>query len=283
DHPTTISLDNPWLFFNVEQLSDDRRLETAMSLLIAHATSQRAAGKAGRRSITVLDECWFLLDSPVLAPEVVQLFRTARKRNASVWGMSQTAEDFVGTESNPRPHGAGIIKNTSTKIIGQQPGDTTALREHLHLNETAVNQIKRFGAPVKGKSSDALIAIGEKAETTHTIRMSPTPVDYWIMTTYARERIYRSWWLERNHDVPKIQAYLDLAVRFPAGLAEVDPLPEEVSGEVARGGRILNSERLHLFKISALGPTVTSGVCSCLCSPSCWLRRPRGRQALETS
>jgi len=85
DRPTTISLDNPWLFFNVEQLSDDRRLETAMSLLIAHSTAQRAAGKAGRRSITVLDECWFLLDSPVLAPEVVQLFRTARKRNASVW------------------------------------------------------------------------------------------------------------------------------------------------------------------------------------------------------
>jgi TraG P-loop domain len=152
DRPTTISLDNPWLFFNVEQLSDDRRLETAMSLLIANATSQRASGKAGRRSITVLDECWFLLDSPVLAPEVVQLFRTARKRNASVWGISQTAEDFVGTESSPRVHGAGIVKNSTTKIIGQQPGDMTALREHLHLNETGLNQIKHFSAPIKGKA-----------------------------------------------------------------------------------------------------------------------------------
>ena len=238
DRPTTISLDNPWLFFNVEQLSDDPRLETAMSLLIAHATAQRASGKAGRRSITVLDECWFLLDSPVLAPEVVQLFRTARKRNASVWGISQTAEDFVGTDANPRIHGAGIVKNSTTKIIGQQPGDTTALRGHMHPNETALNQIKRFSAPVKGKSADALIVIGEKAETTHTIRTSPTPVDYWIITTYAREGLYRSWWLERNRDVPKIQAYLELADRFPAGLAEVDPLPEEVSGEVARGAHI---------------------------------------------
>ena len=238
DRPTTISLDNPWLFFNVEQLSDDRRLETAMSLLIAHATSQRASGKAGRRSITVLDECWFLLDSPVLAPEVVQLFRTARKRNASVWGMSQTAEDFVGTESNPRVHGAGIVKNATTKIIGQQPGDMTALREHLHLNETALNQIKHFSAPVKGKSADALIVIGEKAETTHTIRMSPTPVDYWIMTTYARERVYRSWWLEQQKPRPLIDSYMKLAERFPTGLADVDPLPEEVSGEIARGVRI---------------------------------------------
>lgn len=238
DRPTTISLDNPWLFFNVEQLSDDRRLETAMSLLIAHATSQRASGKAGRRSITVLDECWFLLDSPVLAPEVVQLFRTARKRNASVWGISQTAEDFVGTDSNPRVHGAGIVKNSTTKIIGQQPGDMTALREHLHLNETALNQIKRFSAPIKGKSADALIVIGEKAETTHTIRMSPTSVDYWIMTTYARERVYRSWWLEQRRSVPLIEAYLQLAERFPLGLADIDPLPEEVRGEVARGARV---------------------------------------------
>src|SRR5258707_4373541 len=84
DRPTTISLDNPWLFFNVEQLSDDPRLETAMSLLIAHATAQRASGAAGRRSITVLDECLVLLDSPVLAPEVVQLFRTAPQPKARV-------------------------------------------------------------------------------------------------------------------------------------------------------------------------------------------------------
>ena len=235
DRATTISLDNPWLFFNVEQLSDDPRLETAMSLLIAHATAQRASGAHGRRSITVLDECWFLLDSPVLAPEVVQLFRTARKRNASVWGISQTAEDFVGTESNPRVHGAGIVKNSTTKIIGQQPGDMTALREHLHLNETALNQIKHFSAPIKGKCADALIVIGEKAETTHTIRMSPTPIDYWISTTYARERLYRSWWLQQHKEDPLIEVYAALAEKFPFGLADCDLLPEEVSGQVAKG------------------------------------------------
>jgi hypothetical protein len=235
DRPTTISLDNPWLFFNVEQLSDDPRLETAMSLLIAHATAQRASGKQGRRSITVLDECWFLLDSPVLAPEVVQLFRTARKRNASVWGISQTAEDFVGTETNPRVHGAGIVKNSTTKIIGQQPGDMRALRDQLHLNQTALNQVKHFSAPTKGKSADALIVIGEKADTTHTIRMSPTPVDYWIATTYSRERLYRAWWLRQCAEKPLIDRYQELAARFPFGLADIPLLPEEVSGEVQKG------------------------------------------------
>jgi len=35
-----------------------------------------------------------------------------------------------------------------------------------------------------------------------------------------------------------IEAYRELAERFPVGLADVDPLPEEISGEVARGTRI---------------------------------------------
>lgn len=235
DRHTTISLEAPWLFFNIEQLSDDPRLETAMSLLIAHATVQRASGKAGRQSITVLDECWALLRSPVLAPVVVQLYRTARKRNGGIWGMSQTAEDFVGSASDPIAHGAGILKNCSTKIIGQQPGDTTALREHLHLNETAINQIKRFSAPSKGKSADALLVIGEKADTTHTIRIAPTPVDYWVMTTYPRERVYRAWWLEQHREQSLLESYRDLASMYPMGLADLEPLPEELSGDVAKG------------------------------------------------
>ena len=77
-------LDSTLLFFNVEGLRSDAKLETAMSMLIAYAMATRAAGKTGQPSITVLDECWSLLDSPALAPEVVQLFLAARKRNSSV-------------------------------------------------------------------------------------------------------------------------------------------------------------------------------------------------------
>lgn len=232
DEPTTVSLDDDWLFFNVEQLKHDARLDMAMSMLIAHATAQRASGKSGRRSITVLDECWFLLDSPTLAPEVVQLFRTARKRNASVWGISQAMEDLVGTQAKPRIHGPGIIKNTTTKMVGQQPGDLTALRDELHLNDTALNQIKHLPTPLKGRSADALIVIGERAETTHVIRMVPTPIEYWITTTYPRERSYRTWFLGKHKELPLLAAYQELATRFPFGLGDLANLPEEESGEV---------------------------------------------------
>ncbi len=232
DAHTTMRLDSNWLFFNVEGLSSDPKLETAMSMLIANAVASRAGGKTGQPSITVLDECWFLLDSPTLAPEVVQLFRTARKRNSSVWGISQTVEDFVGTEFQPREHGPGILKNASIKIIGQQPGDVSPLVNHLFLNPVALNEVKRFSAPHKGESADALLVLGEKAETTQTIRITPTAVDYWVCTTFPRERRYRAWLLKKFADRPLLETYQELAQKFPRGLADVPPLPEEISGAV---------------------------------------------------
>jgi len=203
-----------------------------MSMLIAAAMATRAAGKMGRPSVAVLDECWFLLDSPSLAPEVVQLYRTARKRNSSVWGISQTIEDFVGTELQPRIHGPGILKNSSTKIIGQQPGDISPLVNHLNLNPVVVNEVKRFGAPQKGRWAEALMVIGEKAETTQTIRVVPTPLSYWVCTTFPRERRYRAWFLKKHGDRPLLASYQELAKKFPQGLADVTPLPEEISGSV---------------------------------------------------
>ncbi len=232
DRPTTVQLDSPWLYFNVEKLKDDPRLERAMSLKVAHAATHRGSGKDGLPNITLLDECWAMLESPILASVVVQLFRTARKRYGSVWGISQTPEDFVGTKDKPNPFGAGIVKNASTKIIGKQPGDMTTHREYMHLNETAINQIKAFAQPKKGHSAEFLIAIGEKAESTHVIRIAPTPVDYWITTTYPRERTYRKWWLNTHSNSSLLSAYEELARRYPRGLADLAPLPEEMSGQV---------------------------------------------------
>ena len=232
DRPTTVQTDENWLFFNVEGLTSDPKLESSMSMIIAHAMAERASGKSGQVNITVLDECWSLLDSPVLAPQVEQLFRTGRKRGASIWGISQALEDFVGTETQPRPHGPGIVKNVSTKILGQQQGDLKALATYLHLNQTALSEVRGFSAPRKGRKAQALLVLGEKAETTQTINVVPTPIEYWICTTFKRERMYRSWFLETNRGLPLLQIYEMLAAKFPSGLAEVPELPEELSGAV---------------------------------------------------
>lgn len=249
DRPTTMRLDSDWLFFNVESLSSDSRLEAATSMLIANAMAMRSSGKSGQPSVTVLDEIWSLLNSLTLAPEIEQLFRTSRKRYSSVWGISQTVEDFVGTESQPRTHGPGILKNASTKIIGQQPGDVSPLVNHLYLNLVAIGQIKEFGAPRKGRSAEALLVIGEKAETTQTIRIVPTPLSYWICTTFPRERKYRAWFLRNSQHRSLLESYHELAKKFPQGLADEPPLAEELSG--AAVASISSHDQQPRFQVQA--------------------------------
>jgi len=236
DRQTTVRTDDSWLFFNVEGLKSDPKLESAMSMIIAQAMAERASGRTGQPNITVLDECWSLLDSAVLAPQVEQLFRTGRKRGASIWGISQALEDFVGTETNPRKHGPGIVNNASTKIIGQQHGDFRSLAQYLHLNPTALGEVRGFSAPRKGRRAQALLVLGEKAETTQTIDIVPTPLEYWVCTTFKRERLYRNWWVETHRNVNLLSAYEKLAERFPNGLADIAEQPEELSGAVAEMG-----------------------------------------------
>ena len=236
DRPTTIDMSTPWLYFNVERLKDDPKLDVAMSLLIAYTTTKRAQGKTNRRCITVLDECWALLQSPSLAPVVVQLFRTARKRNACVWGISQAVEDFTGTPDKPNEFGGAILATTAIKMIGRQKGNFDVLRHFVHLNETTLNRVKSLGMTEKGKKSEFLIVIGEKAETTHSLYIVPTPLEYWLLTTYPRERWYRQWFLATNPGLRLAEIYERLAARFPNGLSELPELPEERSGEVSRQG-----------------------------------------------
>ena len=81
-----------------------------------------------------------------------------------------------------------------------------------------------------------LLVIGEKAETTQTIRIVPTPLSYWICTTFPRERKYRAWFLNERDGRPLLECYQELARMFPQGLADAAPLPEELSGAVAATG-----------------------------------------------
>jgi hypothetical protein len=236
DRPTTIDMSTPWLYLNVEQLKDDRKLEVAMSLLIAYTTTKRAQGRSNRRCITVLDECWALLESPSLAPVVVQLFRTARKRNACVWGISQALEDFTGTPDKPNGFGGAILATTAIKMIGRQKGNVDVLRQFLHLNETTLNRVKSLGMTEKGRRSEFLIVLGEKAETTHSLYIVPTPIEYWLLTTYPRERWYRQWWLMTHRDLGPVEQYASLSEKYPHGLSHLPELPEERSGEVGRLG-----------------------------------------------
>jgi len=153
-------------------------------------------------------------------------------RGSSVWGISQTLEDFVGTETQQRlpwvRHHQECLNQDHRAATGRRraSGDSPGAESGGSERDQAPERAR------KGRSADVLLVIGEKAETTQTIRLVPTPVEYWVCTTFPRERSYRTYCLERDTSRPALEVYEELARRFPNGLAEVPPLAEEVSGAV---------------------------------------------------
>jgi hypothetical protein len=123
-------------------------------------------------------------------------------------------------------------------MIGRQKGNFDVLRQFLHLNETTLNRVKNLGMTEKGRRSEFLIVLGEMAETTHSLYIVPTPIEYWLLTTYPRERWYRQWWLMTHRDLSPIERYASLAKKYPHGLSQIPELPEERSGEVSRVGLV---------------------------------------------
>jgi len=159
---------------------------------------------------------------------VVQLFRTARKRNACVWGISQAIADFTGTIDKPNEFGEAILTTTAMKMIGRQKGNLNVLRDFVHLNETTINYIKNLPMTEKGKKSEFLGVIGEKAETTFSFEVITTPLEYWLMTTYSRDKDLRKYWLRGEYTVEERQLrYALLAAKYPHGTAGLETLPEE--------------------------------------------------------
>src|SRR5260370_32587630 len=119
-------------------------------------------------------------------------------RTSFVMGISQADVDLTGTPVKPNEFCGAILATTALKMIGRQKGNFDVLRQFLHLNETTLNRVKGLPMTEKGKKSEFLIVIGEKAETTHSLYVVPTPLEYWLLTTYPRERWYRQWWLAKN-------------------------------------------------------------------------------------
>ena len=226
DRRTTFSANNNWLYFNVKPLKNDKRLARTYPMIIAQQMAARSTAHQGRRSIVALDENWDMLDSPHMAPQVEQSFRTARTNNASIWGISQAIEDYTGTPEKPRPAGPGILQSTSVKWIGKQKGNGLALKQHMDLSDRAIETVKNFTPPVMGRSSEVLLVLGDN-ETNQIVRLVPTPLLYWICTSYGREKRYRAWCLDQHREQPALEVYRELARKFPQGISDLPLLPEE--------------------------------------------------------
>ena len=104
----------------------------------------------------------------------------------------------------------------------------------MHLSPAAVERIKNLGMTDKGRRSEFLISIGEDSASTHSLYIELTPTEYWLATSFPRERQYRTWWLSTHTNREYGENIRQLAAKYPNGLARLPELPEERSGEVNR-------------------------------------------------
>ena len=90
------------------------------------------------------------------------------------------------------------------------------------------------------------------------IRVVPTPVDYWICTTFQRERMLRAYYINRHKERPLLHTYQELARLFPRGLAEIlnyrKRFPVQSKRPGLSGGS--NEPRCILHDLQYFGPPI---------------------------
>ncbi len=210
--------------YDIDGLKDSPDLQTAVAFTIARAIDQQIGRKDSngslRPTIAVFDEVWAMLADPVLGAQILNAFRTARKRYGSIIAASQGIEDFVGTAESPHTVGLAILQNTEAKFICAQLGELSRLRDVLHLSEPALEAVKEL-RNVPGHFAESYLLVANQPESSTVIQLTATPFDYWATTSHPLETEFRDKFAKDHPELSALEVIYRLGVAHPKGLATV--------------------------------------------------------------
>ena len=160
----------------------------------------------------LLDEAWALLNTEAGAKFVIEAYRTYRKLNVGILGISQEVADWTGG------HLRGIISNVSTYFILTQANSGTleSAAEIVGFNPREVAIAGNLHKE-KGKYSQALLV--QKCQTgkfSTVIVNRTTPLQYALMTTDGRDRAVIRQIMEENQ-CSNLEARMIFAEKYPHG------------------------------------------------------------------
>lgn len=208
--------------YDIDGLKESPELQTAVAFTIARAIDQQIGRKDAngnlRPTIAVFDEVWAMLADPVLGAQILNAFRTARKRYGSIIAASQGIEDFVGTAESPHTVGLAILQNTEAKFICAQLGELSRLREVLHLSEPALEAVKEL-RNVPGHFAESYLLVANQPESSTVIQLTATPFDYWATTSHPLEAQFREQFAKDHPELSALEAIYRLGIAHPQGLA----------------------------------------------------------------
>src|SRR6267378_973481 len=208
--------------YDIDGLKESPELQTAVAFTIARAIDQQIGrkdtGGTLRPTIAVFDEVWAMLADPVLGAQILNAFRTARKRYGAIIAASQGIEDFVGTGESPHTVGLAILQNTEAKFICAQLGELSRLRDVLHLSEPAVEAVKEL-RNVPGHFAESYVLVGNQPESSTVIQLTATPFDYWASTSNPLETDFRQKFAQEHPELSALEVIYRLGMDHPKGLA----------------------------------------------------------------
>ena len=134
---SNISIDNPFVVFNVRDLEDELR-PVAMYIVLNYIWNRTKSDK--KKRLLIIDEAWQLMKYEDSANFIFSLAKRARKYNLGITTISQDVEDFMGSRM-----GRAIVANASMQLLFKQsPSSVDVLADVFKLTEEEKKRLSQF-------------------------------------------------------------------------------------------------------------------------------------------
>ncbi|MBX9674676.1 MAG: ATP-binding protein [Candidatus Obscuribacterales bacterium] len=179
DGQTNVDTEKLFIVFDTREVNEPRLERIAVYILADFIRRRAAESKArGVRFAAIIDEAATLMRFKAGARLLDDLSRRARHYGMMLVSITQQLKDFF----RQAEQADSVVKNSHMKILlRQDPSDLKMLKETLRLTDAETVAIENFSkSEEKRRDSQCLLIVG----SVHgTIRLVPSPMDYWICTS----------------------------------------------------------------------------------------------------
>jgi type IV secretory pathway VirB4 component len=216
DGASTISLDKNVICFDLKGLEQFDRLQAVMLTIVTNFIWGKIMGELGRRKFVIFDECWKLLGTPEAAGFIAECYRTFRKYGAGAISITQSLNDFLvgGLEH-------AILGNSNTRFILRQNSAKAVKQivDYFNFNEQEQQHIESLQIK-KGEYAEVFFSQSRELKPISAkIVVYPTPIEYWVATTDAKDLNYYEEIRRINPGMSVYEAIEKCATDYPNGVA----------------------------------------------------------------
>jgi conjugal transfer ATP-binding protein TraC len=134
---SNVSLDNPFLVFNIRDLEDELR-PVGMYIVLNYIWNKVKSDK--RKRMLIVDEAWQLMKFDDSANFMFSLAKRARKYYLGLTTISQDVEDFLSNKM-----GRAVVANSSLQLLLKQaPSAVDIVADTFKLTDEEKNRLTQF-------------------------------------------------------------------------------------------------------------------------------------------